>query len=155
MLSKSNYIVCLLVCNSKYFKVEQADSTRMGLEADLLLELGGENVTKQDDGKEKKQTEKKESDKETIANGKGSSKEMIAKEKEGNDGKEVNEDVLGNKNVNCKDETDELQVCDKPSCTNSANKKCSRCLINSSSPSSSSTSPSSLSPSSSSSSSSI
>ena len=51
---------------------------------------------------------------------------MKAKQKEGNDEKDVIEEETGKENVNCKDETDDLQVCDKTSCTNSANKKCSR-----------------------------
>ena len=104
----------------------------MGLEADLLLELGEENVTKQENGKDEKQTEKKEDGGETIENGKDSSREIMAKEKDDygktmTKGRDVSEEVMGKENANCKDETDELQVCDKHSCTNTANKKCSRC----------------------------
>merc|ERR1712032_332687 len=54
---------------------------------------------------------------------------MIAKDKDDNSRKDVSGNVMGNKNGNCKDETDDLQVCDKTSCTNSANKKCSRCRL--------------------------
>ena len=107
----------------------------MGLEADLLLELGEDNVAKQDNGKDQKQTEKNEDSGETMENGKDSSGEIKAKQKDDNSRKDVIEEVMGNKNANCNDETVELQVCDKPSCTNPANKKCSRSIINLPSPS--------------------
>ena len=103
----------------------------MGLEADLLLELGEENVTKQENGKKEKQTEKNEDSGETMENGKDSSGEIKAKQKDDNSRKDVIEEVMGNINANCNDETVELQVCDKPSCTNPADKKCSRSIVNS------------------------
>jgi len=100
----------------------------------LLLELREENVARQENSKDKKQTKKKEDAGETIDNGKDSSGEIKANKNDDNvktmtKEKDVSEDVMGKENENCNDETDELQVCDKHSCTNSANKKCSRCRL--------------------------
>ena len=83
----------------------------MGLEADdILMEIKGENIPNKENGKDGKKMEKKDNGVELLTKGKDDSEKT--KEKENN-----------------KNENFDLQVCDKPSCTNTANKKCSRCFF--------------------------
>ena len=84
----------------------------MGLEADdILMEIKDENIPNEENGKDEKKMEKKDNGVELLTKGKDDSEKT--KEKENN-----------------KNENFDLQVCDKPSCTNTANKKCSRCFFN-------------------------
>ena len=87
----------------------------MGLEADLLLELREEN---KDDGKvDEKQMKKIENREQMGAEEKDDNGEAMAKEQDTSD------ETIAKEN---KGKNDDLQVCDKPSCANPANKKCSR-----------------------------
>ena len=83
----------------------------MGLEPDdILMEIKGENIPNKENGKGEKKMEKKDNSVELLTKGKDDSEKT--KEKENN-----------------KNENFDLQVCDEPSCTNTANKKCSRCFF--------------------------
>ena len=108
----------------------------MGVEADLLLELGEENVIKKEDGKE--ETEKKDDGEEVmakIANGDkhcNDETENVMKKVDGKEEKprEKKDEIVPNGEKECnKDEAEDLQLCDKPLCQSPANKKCSRCIF--------------------------
>ena len=113
----------------------------MGVEADLLLEIGEENVMKKD--VEKQAKDAKDDSEDTMANTANVEKqcndetENVTTKEDGEDETKHTDDSeeirsnTANREKQCnKDETSEdLQFCDKLMCQNPANKKCSRCIF--------------------------
>ena len=113
----------------------------MGVEADLLLEIGEENVMKKDEEKQAKDA--KDDSEDTVANTANVEKqcndetENVTTKEDGkdetkhtDDSEEITANTANGENQCNKDETSgDLQFCDKPMCQNPANKKCSRCIF--------------------------